>query len=198
MPNVVITLEYGKDEKKDVALPMEVSCRVLAATLAKALNLDNEVEEAFTLVETDYIGLRVLPQNGTLADAGILHGNVLGLRSERLKEARVIPQGGAFLITPDGHKEDLNSAYIMIGRRDIKHNVLPDLDLTDFDTAKISSRRHACIEFDKKNWTITDFGSANGTWVNGERLQAKTPLILKDRDEIVFGRRGIPFIFSRN
>lgn len=198
MPNVIITLEYGKDEKRDFALPMEISCRVLAATLAKALNLDIEVEEAYTLVETDFSGLRDLPQNSTLAEAGIFHGDVLGLRSEKLKEARVIPHGGSSLVTPDGQNVDLNRAYIMIGRRDVKHNVLPDFDLTDFDTAKISSRRHACIEFDKKNWTITDLGSANGTWVNGERLQAKTPVILKDRDEIVFGRRGVPFVFSRN
>ena len=197
MANVVITLEYNRGEKKDLALPMDVSCRVLAAALANALKLDSEMEEAFTLVESDLIGARSLPQNATLADAGILHGRVLALRSEKLKEARVIPQGGACLVTRDGRKVELNSAYVMIGRRDVKHNILPDLDLTDLDTNKVSSRRHACIEFDQRNWVISDLGSSNGTWVNGDRIQPKTPRRLNEGDEILFGRKGVSFKFLR-
>ena len=170
MPNVVVTVEFGKGERNDLALPLDVPSRALAAAMAKALRLDMDAEEGYTLVELGAAGGRRLPLNATLADFGILHGSILSLVCERLKEARAIPQGGAFLETVDGKKINLNGAYTLIGRRDPKHNILPDLDITELDSSKIASRRHACIEFDQKTWVISDPGSANGTWLNGDRL----------------------------
>lgn len=197
MPNVVVTVEYGRGEHKDLALPMDVSCRTLASALAKALKLESEMEEAFTLAEVDFSGKHDLPQNATLADAGILHGYILELTSQRLKEARPVPLGGASLVTEEGRRISLNGAYTLIGRKDVKHNILPDLDLTDLDSSKITSRRHACIEFGQKCYVISDLGSSNGTWVNGERLPLKESRTLTDGDEIVFGRNGVKVVFQR-
>lgn len=197
MPNVVVTVEYNMGERRDMALPLDVSCRVLASALAKALNLDCGMEEAFTLSELDPAGIRCLPQNATLSDAGILHGRTLGLSNEKLKEARAVPQGGAFLTSENGKHIQLTGAYTLIGRRDIKHNILPDLDLTELDTLKITSRRHACIEFDQKSYVVSDLGSSNGTWVNGDRLRPKESRVLKEGDEITFGRNGVRVVFRR-
>jgi len=48
------------------------------------------------------------------------------------------------------------------------------------------SRVHAHLEHVGPAWCITDLGSTNGTWVNGERIFA--PRTLADRDEILLGR----------
>lgn len=197
MPNVIVSVEYGRGDCKDLALPLDVPCRSLAVALAEAFKLENSMEEVFTLIETDVAGGRQLPQNATLADVGILHGRVLKLASEHLKEARAIPQGGAWLQTEVGRKLVLNGAYTLIGRRDPKHNILPDLDLSSLDDGKVTSRRHACIEFDQKSYVVTDLKSANGTWINGERLQAESKKALREGDEIVFGRNGVKVIFKR-
>ena len=197
MPNVVITVEYNQNERKDLALPLDVPCRQLAVAMARFLRVENQFEEGFTLVEVDAAGSRRLHSNATLGESGIVHGRVLGLVSERLKEARAVPQGGASLITPEGNTIRLNGAYSLIGRRDPKHNILTDLDLTELDTGKIASRRHATIEYDSKGYKITDEGSSNGTWVNGERLAPRSSRALQDGDQIVFGRNGVKVTFKR-
>jgi pSer/pThr/pTyr-binding forkhead associated (FHA) protein len=47
------------------------------------------------------------------------------------------------------------------------------------------SRNHARITVTAAATTIVDLGSKNGTWVNGKRTSAVTPL--NDGDEIVLG-----------
>lgn len=50
--------------------------------------------------------------------------------------------------------------------------------------AKVS-RPHAKFTVEEDNFTIWDFGSENGTFVNGERINGATPL--KENDEIRIG-----------
>ncbi|HKC13613.1 MAG TPA: FHA domain-containing protein [Vicinamibacteria bacterium] len=47
------------------------------------------------------------------------------------------------------------------------------------------SRVHARIRADEKGVWVSDEGSKNGTWVNGERREG--PTRLRDGDEVVFG-----------
>jgi hypothetical protein len=197
MTNVVVTIEYGNRQRADLAIPLDVPCRLLAASLGKALNLESDVEQAFTLTEADSPGGQRLPANSTLSGAGILNGRILRLSSERVKEARSIPQGGAWLQSENGQSFSLVGAYTLLGRSDPRHNILPDIDLTELDTLRIASRRHACIEFNQVVYTVTDLGSANGTWLNGRRLQVKTAEPLSEGDEITFGRNGVRLSFSR-
>lgn len=197
MTNVVVTIEYGNRDRADLAVPLDVPCRLLAASLGKALNLESDVEQAFTLSETGATGGQRLPANSTLGSAGILNGQVLRLNSERVKEARAIPQGGACLRAENGLTFNLVGAYALLGRGDPRNNILPDIELTDLDRQRITSRRHACIEFDQTTYTVTDLGSNNGTWLNGRRLQAKTPEPLTDGDEITLGKNGVRMVFNR-
>jgi DNA-binding winged helix-turn-helix (wHTH) protein len=49
-----------------------------------------------------------------------------------------------------------------------------------------ASRHHARIDVEGSQISIEDLASKNGTFVNGERIQKRTPL--RDGDQIVFGR----------
>ena len=197
MPNVIVTLEYREGKTRDLGLPLEVSCRTITEALAQALKLDLDINEGLTLVEQSPAGDRPLTPNATLGDMSILHGMRLGLLSEKMREARVVPKGGASLKLDNGREIPLKGAYTMIGRRDPKHNIYPDFDLSELDFTKISSRQHAVIEFDQKSYVVKDLKSANGTWLNGERLLPEMTKPINDGDEIVFGRNGVKVKFQR-
>ena len=44
------------------------------------------------------------------------------------------------------------------------------------------SRRHAQLRLQDGQWSIEDLRTRNGTWVNGQRIQSRTPL--RHNDEI--------------
>jgi len=46
-----------------------------------------------------------------------------------------------------------------------------------------ASRTHACVRYARGAWFIQDLDSANGTWVNGQRVGA-TGLVSGDRIRI--------------
>jgi transcriptional regulator with PAS, ATPase and Fis domain len=50
------------------------------------------------------------------------------------------------------------------------------------------SREHALFEQADANWTITDCGSKNGTYVNGRLIEPRTPVAIEDGDTIEVGR----------
>jgi pSer/pThr/pTyr-binding forkhead associated (FHA) protein/S1-C subfamily serine protease len=56
------------------------------------------------------------------------------------------------------------------------------------DAAKVVSTRHAEIRFEGGEWVVADVGSRNGTYLNGGRLAAATPL--KTGDVIRLGESG--------
>ena len=56
------------------------------------------------------------------------------------------------------------------------------------DAAKVVSTRHAEIRFEGGAWVVADLGSRNGTYLNGRRLGAATPL--KAGDVIRLGESG--------
>ena len=58
------------------------------------------------------------------------------------------------------------------------------------------SRRHAEIARDGSGWVVKDLGSANGTYLNGDRIEAETPL--KSGDRIRIGDTEIVFVASEH
>ena len=67
---------------------------------------------------------------------------------------------------------ELSKDRMTIGRKD-------ENDITiDWDQAV--SRRHAEVELVSGCWFVTDLDSANGTWVNGRRIEAKKALRVGD------------------
>jgi hypothetical protein len=74
---------------------------------------------------------------------------------------------------------------IVLGRRS-PYGEAPTIDLTDYKAYLLGvSRLHAVLRFnEEKRCSILDLGSANGTWVNGQRLASHTPRTLNHGDEI--------------
>jgi pSer/pThr/pTyr-binding forkhead associated (FHA) protein len=63
-----------------------------------------------------------------------------------------------------------------------------DIPLADDTTA---SRLHAVLEHFPAGWCVTDLGSSNGTWVNGERIWSSHRL--RHADEIRIGQTRLIF-----
>jgi hypothetical protein len=77
----------------------------------------------------------------------------------------------------------------LIGRSDNTSPRQPQVDLTPYGALeKGVSRIHAAIERSDDVLTIVDMGSSNGTFLNGQRLIADQPRVLRDGDEIRFGK----------
>ena len=77
----------------------------------------------------------------------------------------------------------------VLGRLDATRGVFPDVDLTpDGGLEGGVSRRHAPVHQQKSQFFIEDLGSANGTFLNGQRLTPYLPHPLRDGDEVQLGR----------
>ena len=62
------------------------------------------------------------------------------------------------------------------------------IDLSDYDALSLGvSRQHARVSHDAKGYFIEDLDSANGTWLNGNRLQAHEPHLLRSGDHVQLG-----------
>jgi predicted component of type VI protein secretion system len=89
-------------------------------------------------------------------------------------------------------------AETIFGRRDPATGAMPDVDLTPFAGYRMGvSRRHAAIRFgDEQVLNLWDLGSSNGTYLNGERLNAHRPYRLHDGDELRLGQMMIRVHFQ--
>ncbi|WP_226347206.1 FHA domain-containing protein FhaB/FipA [Agilicoccus flavus] len=80
-------------------------------------------------------------------------------------------RGFSILAVVDGQMRGttvpLREAGVLLGRNPECTLILDD----DF-----ASGRHARVYYDDKSWYVEDLGSTNGTHVNGERIDAPTPL----------------------
>lgn len=78
---------------------------------------------------------------------------------------------------------------VIFGRSDNSQSVAPDVDLAPFGALdKGVSRQHAALEISEDTLMLLDIGSANGTFLNGQRLLPNQPRVLRDGDEVRFGK----------
>jgi len=60
---------------------------------------------------------------------------------------------------------------VLVGRYDPVTEIQPEIDLTDIDTKRSVSRRHARLSLRDGSWYVAEeVGALNGTFVNGTRL----------------------------
>jgi serine/threonine protein kinase len=85
----------------------------------------------------------------------------------------------------------LNRPSVLIGRRNGRLPV--DLDLGFYDPEGYSSRNHARIQALQRRYQIADLQSANGTFVNEERLAPHQPRWLRQGDRIRVGKIVLEF-----
>ena len=89
------------------------------------------------------------------------------------------------------------TSRILLGRYDSVSDYTPDLDLTPYQAgSKGVSRLHASIQRTGDRLELVDLDSANGTYINGKQLRARTPGILRDGDEIRLGNLVLHIFFS--
>lgn len=92
-------------------------------------------------------------------------------------------------ITPDDE--------FLIGRLDAASGITPDLDLSPYGALeKGVSRIHAALRRGEEVLSVVDLDSANGTYLNGQRLGPNQPRLLRDGDEIRLGKLSMHIYFK--
>lgn len=114
------------------------------------------------------------------------------VRSALVSEDRCIT---LFLI---GLREKLcfdESETIVLGRLNELMHVEGLFDLTPYKANERGvSRVHCQLTLDNNRLYITDLASTNGTYLNGERLEANKPAIVEKRNIISLGRLPIKIL----
>lgn len=89
---------------------------------------------------------------------------------------------------PTGTRFELVGADVSVGRPDSAAGTVPEVDLTALNQERTVSRRHARIQIrDGRFYAIEETGTMNGTFVNGQRIEAGRPVEFKPGDEVGFG-----------
>lgn len=108
-----------------------------------------------------------------------------GLDEEELAAVAALPQGSALLIVKrgpsDGSRFLLDVDVTCAGRHPNAEIFLDDVTV---------SRKHAEFRRDANGFTVTDLASLNGTYVNGDRVDAAR---LTDGDEVQVGKFKLTF-----
>lgn len=107
-------------------------------------------------------------------------------------EKQAFEDGMRLKIEVDNHdgaiEIDPTRQEVIMGRRDPVSRRKPDVDLEDFEGYRLGvSRKHAMIALRENILTLQDYGSANGTYLNGVRLPAHQSHKLHDGDVVRLG-----------
>ena len=85
----------------------------------------------------------------------------------------------------------------LIGRRDPDTGIIPSVDLTEENAVELGvSRKHAIIVRRDGAVHIADNNSANGTFLNGQRLVADRLRVLRDGDDVRVGKIVLRVTFA--
>lgn len=85
-----------------------------------------------------------------------------------------------------------------LGRVSEGQPIIPDIDLTPYNAYDSGvSRMHLSIKI-KDQVYVTDLGSANGTRINGRRVGANMPYVIKHGDILTLGKFNIQILFHTN
>ena len=86
---------------------------------------------------------------------------------------------------------------LTIGRLDTDTGRQPDIDLAAFAGQENGvSRLHATLLRDKNSLFLIDEGSANGTWINDQRLQPQQRYDIRHGDNLYFGQLNLRIVLD--
>lgn len=122
--------------------------------------------------------------------------------SEPTRGTDIFPTGASLRLEIEGSPEPLvltvSQRDIVLGRRDPATGALPEVDLTPFAGYRMGvSRRHSQIRpTEDGHLELFDLGSSNGTFLNGQRLEAHYPYRLHHGDKLGLGQIVIRVFFQ--
>jgi serine/threonine protein kinase len=105
--------------------------------------------------------------------------------------------GRAALYAENGKSFPLISGTVILGRSNSAQNNMNDIDISELDASKITSRRHAMIQFQDDSFLILDLNSKNGIFLNGKHIPPQKPCILSSGDILEFGKGGVKLTFFK-
>ncbi len=169
--------------------------------MRKCPNCDHEQEDSaaictycgalLTSAEDEYSTTRSLDDGDDFEDTAQHWGSAQFAERMNLVVS-VRDEAGSFTYDAD-HIDEL-----VIGRYDPDTDESPEVDLRHFGAAeKGVSRRHASIIRRDGALRIVDRGSPNGTYLNGQKLVAEQPRVLRDGDDIRLGHLVLTIRFQR-
>jgi hypothetical protein len=101
-------------------------------------------------------------------------------------------KNGAALIVTAGHRAGsrfiLERDFVTVGRHPESDVFLDDITV---------SRKHIELRLSARGYSITDSGSLNGTYLNGERIE-EDPILLTNGDELQIGKYKLLFLVSKS
>ena len=84
-----------------------------------------------------------------------------------------------------------------LGRISEGQPIMPDIDLTPYQAYVGGvSRLHAIIKRDGGRIVLMDLGSANGTYINGKRLEPNVEQVINHGDIVALGKLKIQFLLK--
>jgi hypothetical protein len=85
-----------------------------------------------------------------------------------------------------------------LGRSSEDQPILPDIDLAPYHAYDYGvSRLHASIKLSQPFALLTDFGSANGTQLNGQKISPNKPYPITHGDIFSLGKMKIQLLVNR-
>ncbi|MFA5073953.1 MAG: FHA domain-containing protein [Nitrospirota bacterium] len=117
----------------------------------------------------------------------------VNMNSSAWKSSDPISETELVLITPEGNIVKIPTGEeIVVGREDPISDIFPDLDLTQLGgMEKGVSRKHAIIHRTGSEYTLEDAGSTNGTFLNKKKIEPHSPQLIKEGDELKFGKLSV-------
>lgn len=196
-PELDAELQAELDAEIEAAMA-EAEAPAEEAQAAPAAVVEPVVEPSTLVVEVEP-GPPTCPACGELVEGGDKFcsncGAVLAAQPAAPQPASAVapavPAVGPRLVVQDTGAEIPvpGLAEVLIGREDPVSGIFPDVDLTPHGgEAGGVSRRHARLIFESGSYAIEDLDSTNYTFVNKQKLAARTRHPLQDGDEIRCGR----------
>jgi len=160
-----------------------------------------------------YCGTAIESEQKKAMNQNGVGGKTAGLQTTSLEdvlEARMdvvegfmdfeLPSKGIALINLEDGKPIavVEEKVFLLGRRSPELDTQePLVDLMPFGAIELGiSRMHAMIRKTKDGYKITDLGSANGTWLENQRLTAKQTYPLASGDRIRLGRLNLLVFYA--
>ena len=128
------------------------------------------------------------PEGGVCFACGALNRAVARYCRQCGRRIGRVPQAMLKLVEPSAARWEypLSRSVVLVGRRGGAQPV--DLDVGYYDPEGYVSRNHARVACFQERYHVIDLDSANGTYVNGERLVPRQPRRLASGDRILLGQ----------